>query len=105
MPDNFNDLVSLPGVGRKTANVVLNVVFNCPTIAVDTHVFRVSQRLKLSEHSDIVKLEEDLVNKIPKQYIYNIHNLLIMHGRYVCKAKKPNCKECYLYDLCASFPL
>jgi len=101
VPDSREDLESLPGVGRKTANVVLNTLFNRPTIAVDTHVLRLSKILGFSESSDPVKVEQDLEKIIPDNFKKNISNLLVLHGRYTCKAKKPNCKDCVLASLCA----
>jgi len=103
VPRNREDLESLPGVGRKTANVILNVAFGEPTIAVDTHVFRVSRRTGLSNGSTPVKVEKDLMNIIPEQYLHDIHHLLIYHGRYICIARKPKCNECYLAEMCPSF--
>ncbi len=103
VPRNREDLESLPGVGRKTANVILNVAFGEPTIAVDTHVFRVSRRTGLSNGSTPVKVENDLMNIIPEQYLHDIHHLLIYHGRYICIARKPKCNECYLAEMCPSF--
>jgi endonuclease-3 len=100
VPRSFENLCSLPGVGRKTANVVLNVAFNKPTIAVDTHVFRVSRRIGLSSANNVVLVEEDLLKNIPTKYLMIAHHLLILHGRYTCKAKKFNCKSCPINDLC-----
>jgi endonuclease-3 len=100
VPDSREDLESLPGVGRKTANVVMNTLFNKPTIAVDTHVLRVSGRLGLSEGDDPLKVEMDLEEIIPDAHKVNISNLLVLHGRYVCRAKKPDCSVCVLADLC-----
>ena len=102
VPNTLEDLVKLPGVGRKTANVILNTVFNKPTIAVDTHVYRLSHRLGLVEENDNTPLQTELsLNKnIPKQYLMNAHHLLILHGRYICKAKKPQCQVCCLQNLC-----
>lgn len=100
VPDNRDDLESLPGVGRKTANVVLNSLFGRKAIAVDTHVLRVSRRLGLSDSRNPHKVEEDLEKIIPDKYKEYIGNLLVLHGRYTCKAKKPNCEKCVLNDLC-----
>jgi endonuclease-3 len=100
VPDSREDLESLPGVGRKTANVVLNNLFGKPTIAVDTHVLRLSQRLGLSKNKDPLKVEQDLEKIIPSQYKMNISNLLVLHGRYTCKAQKPLCSTCILSDIC-----
>ncbi|MDR1235635.1 MAG: endonuclease III, partial [Holosporaceae bacterium] len=100
VPNSREALESLPGVGRKSANVVLNTLFGAPTIAVDTHVLRLSKRLGLSENIDPRKVEEDLEKIIPDSYKKRISNLLVLHGRYVCKAKKPDCDRCVLADLC-----
>ncbi len=100
VPRSFENLCSLPGVGRKTANVVLNVAFNKPTIAVDTHVFRVSRRIGLSSANNVVLVEEDLLKHIPKEYLMIAHHLLILHGRYTCKAQKFNCTSCPINALC-----
>lgn len=100
VPSNFNDLVSLAGVGRKTANVVLNCAFGKPTIAVDTHVFRVSNRIGIVNQQDIVKTEEDLLKNIPTKWQFHAHHWLILHGRYVCKARKPQCGECKISNFC-----
>lgn len=93
-------LEALPGVGRKTANVVLNVAFGQPTLAVDTHVFRVANRVGLSDGTTPVAVEEDLVRKIPPKYALHAHHWLILHGRYVCKARRPECPRCIINDLC-----
>jgi endonuclease-3 len=103
VPNCREDLESLPGIGRKSANVVLNTLFNEPAVAVDTHVLRLSKRLGLSENSDPRKVEYDLEKIIPDIYREKISNLLILHGRYTCKARKPNCPCCVLSDLC-DFP-
>lgn len=100
VPDNLEDLMSLDGVGRKTANVILNTLFNHPTIAVDTHVFRVGNRIGLANSADILETERQLVKITPKEYIHEAHHLLILHGRYVCKARKPECGACVIRDLC-----
>jgi endonuclease-3 len=102
VPHSREDLESLPGVGRKTANVVLNTLFNEPAIAVDTHVLRISKRLNLSQSDDPLRVEKDLEKTIPTIYKRSISNLLILHGRYTCKAKKPDCRNCTLVDLCNS---
>jgi endonuclease-3 len=94
------DLESLPGVGRKTANVVLNTLFNKSVIAIDTHVLRVSNRLKLTQSNDPFKVEMDLERIIPIAYKRSISNMLVLHGRYVCKAQKPDCSHCIMVDLC-----
>lgn len=100
VPDNRNALVSLPGVGRKTANVVLNIFFGQPTIAVDTHIFRLSNRLELAPGKNVDEVELALGKVIPKAYIRHSHHWLILHGRYVCKARKPDCRRCIVADLC-----
>jgi endonuclease-3 len=102
VPDNIHDLMRLPGVGRKTANVILNVAFGHPTIAVDTHVFRVSRRLGLSSALTPDGVENDLLRCIPEQYLH-AHHWLILLGRYVCTARKPRCAECVLNDSCPKF--
>lgn len=100
IPDNFDDLTSLPGVGRKSANVLLNVVFDKETIGVDTHIFRVSNRIGMVSAQTVEKTEEDLLEVIPKDYLKNAHHLIVLHGRYVCKAKKPACKTCVIEKYC-----
>ena len=94
VPNNFEDLISLPGVGRKTANVVLSVGFNIPAIAVDTHVARVSQRLGLSKSSNVIEIEEDLKKVFDKEDWSKAHHLLLLFGRYICTARNPKCHEC-----------
>jgi endonuclease-3 len=93
-------LEALPGVGRKTANVVLNVAFGEPTMAVDTHVFRVANRIGLSHGKTPLAVEEDLLRVVPPQYATHAHHWLILHGRYVCKARRPECPTCLVNDLC-----
>jgi len=100
VPGKFEELISLPGVGRKTANVVLNAAFNKPTIAVDTHVFRVSNRTGLSNGKNPEKVENQLLNILPKEYIKKAHNLILLHGRYTCKSKNPLCKNCVINKIC-----
>lgn len=100
IPDNFDALISLPGIGRKTANVILNCAFGKPTIAVDTHVHRVSNRLGLSNASTPEKIERDLLAIIPKKYLKHAHHWLILHGRYTCKARAPLCHDCALKKYC-----
>lgn len=102
VPDNRVDLESLAGVGRKTANVVLNLYFGQPTIAVDTHIFRLSNRLKLAVAKNVVETETKLEKAIPEQYKRHSHHWLILHGRYVCKARRPLCEQCIVVDLCSS---
>ncbi len=94
-------LEELPGVGRKTANVVLNSAFGLPTMPVDTHIFRVSNRLGLAHGDSPREIEEGLLNIIPPEYLLHAHHWLLLHGRYVCKARKPECPRCPLVDLCA----
>lgn len=100
VPDNRDDLESLPGVGRKTANVVLNEAFGQHTIAVDTHVFRVANRTGLAPGKTPLAVEAKLLAVIPRRYLYGAHHWLILHGRYVCVARKPKCPECVVRDLC-----
>ncbi len=100
VPNKMEELITLPGVGRKTANVVLNSLFNKNTIAVDTHVFRVSKRLGLSNSKSVEAVEKDLLNIIPKKYLKNAHHWLVLHGRYVCKARKPLCENCIVANYC-----
>ena len=102
VPEDFDALVSLPGVGRKTANVVRSVCWGYPGIAVDTHVFRVSNRLKLSIGDTPLEVEEGLQKAIPKENWSSAHHWLIWHGRKICKARKPACEECFLQDVCPS---
>ena len=101
VPEQREDLESLPGVGRKTANVVLNVAFGQPTIAIDTHIFRVSNRTGLAPGKTPLEVEETLDRVIPEKYKLHAHHWLILHGRYVCKARKPECWRCHISDLCA----
>ena len=100
VPKIFEQLIELPGVGRKTANVVLNALDIADTIAVDTHVARVSQRLGITSHTHPDKIEQDLMEAIPDRLKRDAHHLLILHGRYCCKARKPNCKECIVSHKC-----
>lgn len=101
VPDDIDSLMSLPGVGRKTANVILSVIFDQPRMAVDTHVFRVAERIGLTTRSRTpLSTERKLVSRIPDEVIAKAHHWLILHGRYVCKARKPLCEECFLADLC-----
>jgi endonuclease III len=101
VPRNREALEELPGVGRKTANVVLNSAFGLPTMPVDTHIFRVSNRLGLARGDTPRAIEEGLLKAIPAEYLQNAHHWLLLHGRYVCKARKPECPRCPLVDLCA----
>jgi endonuclease-3 len=100
VPDNREDLQSLPGVGRKTANVILNVVFGQPTLAVDTHIFRVTNRIGMVRAKNPEATELALLKKIPEPYMRDAHHYLILHGRYTCKARKPLCGDCSVYDAC-----
>lgn len=100
VPDNRKDLEALPGVGRKTANVVLNTAFGQPTMAVDTHIFRVGNRTGLAVGKDVLEVEQRLIKVIPKEFILDSHHWLILHGRYCCIARKPKCGECIVSDVC-----
>ena len=100
VPGERDLLVKLPGVGRKTANVVLNMAFGQPTMAVDTHIFRIGNRLKLAPGKTPEEVEEKLVRIIPEKYMRHAHHWLILHGRYVCKARKPDCPACVIADIC-----
>jgi endonuclease-3 len=100
VPHNREALEALPGVGRKTANVVLNTAFGEPTMAVDTHIFRVSNRTGLAPGKDVRAVEDKLVKVIPDEFKMDAHHWLILHGRYVCKARKPDCPHCVIRDLC-----
>ncbi len=102
VPDQREDLEALAGVGRKTANVVLNTAFGEPTIAVDTHIFRVANRLGLANSKTVDGVEKQLLANVPNQYKLDAHHWLILHGRYVCTARKPQCETCLLADLCPS---
>ena len=100
VPQQREALEALPGVGRKTANVVLNTAFGQPTIAVDTHIFRVANRTRIAPGKDVREVEDKLVRLIPAEYRLDAHHWLILHGRYVCKARKPECDRCIIADLC-----
>ena len=100
VPKNFDDLLNLPGVGRKTANVVLNEGFGLPTIAVDTHIFRVSNRTKLGPGKNPDQVEQALYKVVPKKFLKKAHHLLLLHGRYTCKARTPLCKTCVIIKYC-----
>ena len=100
VPDNREALTSLPGVGRKTANVVLNIAFGQPTMAVDTHIFRIANRIGLAPGKTPEQVEAALVGVIPPEFMRHAHHWLILHGRYVCKARKPDCPACVIADLC-----
>ena len=100
IPHTREELESLPGVGRKTANVVLNTAFRQPVMAVDTHIFRVANRTKLAPGKNVREVEDKLMKFIPKEFLLDAHHWLILHGRYTCKAQKPQCSKCLIYDLC-----
>ena len=100
VPQNRDDLEALPGVGRKTASVILNTAFGYPTIAVDTHIFRVSNRTGLAAGKNVLEVERGLEKWVPKQYKKDAHHLLILHGRYTCMARKPKCQMCVINNLC-----
>jgi endonuclease III len=102
VPDTREALVKLPGVGRKTANVVLNVAFGQPTMAVDTHVFRVAHRTGLAVGDTPEEIEEKLLKVIPSEFMQHAHHWLILHGRYTCTARKPKCADCVIRDVCPS---
>jgi len=100
VPNKFEELICLPGVGRKTANVVLNAAFNKPTIAVDTHVFRVGNRTGLSNGKNPEQVENQLLKILPKKHIKKAHHLILLHGRYTCKSRNPLCKKCVINRIC-----
>ena len=100
VPNNFEDLISLPGVGRKTANVVLNAAFNKPTIAVDTHVFRVGNRTGLTKGTNPNQVEKQLLKILPNKYLKKAHHLILLHGRYTCKSRNPICTKCIINKIC-----
>ncbi|PSV58451.1 endonuclease III [Photobacterium sp. GB-3] len=100
IPENREALEALPGVGRKTANVVLNTAFGWPTIAVDTHIFRVCNRTKFAMGKNVDQVEEKLLKVVPKEFKVDVHHWLILHGRYTCIARKPRCGSCLIEDLC-----
>ena len=100
VPHTREELEALPGVGRKTANVILNTAFGQPTIAVDTHIFRVANRTGLAPGRDVRAVEEKLLKGVPEEFRLDAHHWLILHGRYVCKARKPDCAACLIRDLC-----
>lgn len=100
VPEDREALEALPGVGRKTANVVLNTAFGHPTMAVDTHIFRISNRIKLAPGKNVLEVEKKLLKFVPKEYLVDAHHWLILHGRYVCTARKPKCGSCLIEDLC-----
>ncbi len=100
VPQTREELESLAGVGRKTANVILNTAFGLPFMAVDTHIFRVSNRTKIAAGKNVLEVEDKLMKHVPKQYMLDAHHLLILHGRYTCIARKPRCGSCVIEDLC-----
>jgi endonuclease III len=104
VPHDREALEALPGVGRKTANVVLNIAFKEPTMAVDTHIFRVSNRMGLAPGKDVVAVEKALLKFVPKAYLMLAHHWLILHGRYTCVARKPKCGECAVFEWCEHKP-
>ncbi len=104
VPHDREALEALPGVGRKTANVVLNVVFGEPTMAVDTHIFRVSNRTGLAPGKNPLEVEMGLLKRVPSQYLHDAHHWLILHGRYVCQARRPLCEQCQVLRYCDSAP-
>lgn len=101
VPKDRDELVKLPGVGRKTANVVVSMAFGIATIAVDTHIFRVSNRTGLAKGKNVDIIEQKLEKVVPDQFKFHAHHWMILHGRYVCKARKPDCANCIVYDLCS----
>ena len=100
VPADREALERLPGVGRKTANVVLNTAFGQPTMAVDTHIFRISNHTGIAPGKDVLEVEKRLLKLVPQEFMLNAHHWLILHGRYVCKARKPECTRCSIVDLC-----
>ena len=100
VPHDRAALEALPGVGRKTANVILNTIFHDPVIAVDTHIFRLANRTGLAPGKDVMTVEARLTQAVPPQYRLHAHHWLILHGRYVCKARQPECQRCIVRDLC-----
>jgi len=100
VPDTREALEALPGVGRKTANVILNTAFGKPTIAVDTHLFRLGNRTNLAPGKNVIQVEQKYLKTIPKEFMQDAHHLLILHGRYTCTARSPKCGECCIFDLC-----
>lgn len=100
VPDDRDALEALPGVGRKTANVVLNTAFGHPTMAVDTHIFRLGNRTNIGHGKTVLEVEKRLVRLIPEEFLVDAHHWMILHGRYVCTARKPKCGECIISDLC-----
>ena len=102
VPRTLEELVTLPGVGRKTANVVLSMAFGIPALAVDTHIFRIGNRLQIAPGKTPDAVEDNFLRIIPEKYLYHAHHWLILHGRYTCKARRPECEHCVIADLCKS---
>ena len=102
VPSDRDSLMKLPGVGRKTANVVMSMAFGIPTMAVDTHVFRIANRMQMAPGKTTDEVEDKLMSIIPQEYLYHAHHWLILHGRYCCKARKPECERCVVADICKS---
>ena len=100
IPQTREELIKLPGVGRKTANVVLNIAFGQPTMAVDTHIFRLGNRTGMAPGKNVDQVEHKLIKRIPRQWMQHAHHWLILHGRYICKARRPECWNCIVIDLC-----
>ena len=100
VPGTREELMTLPGVGRKTANVVLNVIFHQPTMPVDTHLLRVAPKIGLAEGDTPEKVEKSLLERIPAEFLHDAHHWILLHGRYVCTARTPKCEECIIRDLC-----
>ena len=103
VPSTFDELIKLPGVGRKTANVLLNCAYDVPTLAVDTHVFRVTKRIGLANANTPEKVEQELLKIVPDKYLLNAHHWLILHGRYICKARTPECHRCPVSTYCSYY--
>lgn len=101
VPKKREDLEALPGVGRKTANVILNTAFGEATIAVDTHIFRVSNRTGLAPGRNVAEVEKKLMKRVPQEFLHDAHHWLILHGRYICKARNPDCADCVVEPLCS----
>jgi len=104
VPKTREELEALPGVGRKTANVVLNTLYRQPTMAVDTHIFRLSNRLGIAKGKTVLEVEQKLLKVVPKEYLLDAHHWLILHGRYICKARKPECEKCQITEYCDYYP-
>jgi endonuclease-3 len=102
VPRTREELVTLPGVGRKTANVVMSMAFGIPTMAVDTHILRIGNRIKLAPGKTPDEIEDILMRIIPEEYLFHAHHWLILHGRYCCKARRPECEKCVIADICKS---